>query len=55
MKVKTKIKKDSGVSIKIDSEVCGKLRVYCTEKGLKIGRFATRAIEKELAILNIQS
>ena len=55
MKVKNKPKKDRGVSIKIETAICEKLRSYCQERGLKIGHVATKAIEKELAMLNIQN
>jgi len=55
MKVKNKPKKDIGVSIKIETAICEKLRSYCQERGLKIGHVATKAIEEKLNSLLVET
>ena len=55
MKVKTKTENKTWVTIKIDPSLYEKLKVYCNDKGLKLGHVAGKAIEKEIAILNIQN
>ena len=55
MKVKNKTENKTWVTIKIDPSLYEILKKYCTDKGLKMGYVAGKAIEKEIAILNIQS
>jgi len=55
MKVKNKSENKTWVTIKIDPSLYEILKKYCTDKGLKMGYVAGKAIEKEIAILNIQS
>jgi hypothetical protein len=52
MKAKKKIKKDRGLSIKIETTTYDKLKSYCQERCLIIGHFATRAIEEKLETSN---
>jgi hypothetical protein len=54
MKVKNNTKKEAWITIKIDPELYTKLKDYCREKGLKIGHVSSKAIEKEITILNLQ-
>ena len=54
MKVKNNTKKEAWITIKIDPLLYAKLKEYCKDKGLKSGHVAGKAIEKEIAILNIQ-
>jgi len=55
MKEKIKTKKEAWITIKIDPDLYIKLKDYCKERGLKLGHVSSKAIEKEIAILNIQS
>jgi len=53
--MKNKVKKEPSASIKIDVEIFKTLKKYCDDNGIKVGHFAGKAIEKEIAILNIQN
>ena len=54
MKDKSKTKKEAWITIKIDPVLYIKLKDYCKERGLKLGHVSSKAIEKEIAILNLQ-
>jgi len=45
---KIKAKKDIGTSIKIDSSIYEKLKTYCKENNIIMGRMAGKAIEEKL-------
>lgn len=45
---KSKTKKDIGTSIKIDSSIYEKLKAYCKENNIIMGRMAGKAIEEKL-------
>jgi hypothetical protein len=55
MEKKNKTKKEAWITIKIDPILYQTLKEYCKEKGLKMGHVSSKAIEKEIAILNIQN
>jgi len=55
MKAINKKQEKNWITIKIDPTLYESLKKYCTDKGLKVGHFAGKAIEKEITILNMQN
>jgi hypothetical protein len=55
MKQKIKSKKDIGTSIKIDTQIYERLKVYCREKDIIMGRMAAKAIEEKLNSLLVET
>ena len=51
MKVKNKTENKTWVTIKIDPSLYDLLKKYCTERGLKLGHVAGKAIEREIKLI----
>ena len=51
MKVKNKSQEKNWITIKIDPALYEVLKKFCTDRGLKIGHVAGKAIEREIKTL----
>ena len=55
MKQKIKSKKDIGTSIKIDTQIYEKLKSYCKENDIVMGKMAGKAIQEKLNSLILET
>ncbi len=55
MKQKIKSKKDIGTSIKIDTQIYEKLKSYCKENDIVMGKMAGKAIQEKLNSLLVET